>query len=295
MIIQLPRITPRTRPEISSFVIATIESEGIPVPQSSRLRQMHDLYHSGHGTIEPHHRDYETALEGERDMQLLAFAFDQLAQVHTSTAYRGLLKRLVHDSILPQKDRENSPGRDAAFEIYVAGVCTAAQLLPVAFEEPDVTCSLDGTKYALAAKRLKNIQNLQKRISKAAEQIDRSGLIGIIVVDLGPAFNPNNHRIRQMPETVFYSEYEANFKVTWDEHHSRVQEIIARHRVLGIIVHDYHVRQQERDWQLAGMTFRIPSEACSLEDQRLFSKLSMLYVYGLPNQSDASTRPLVLP
>jgi hypothetical protein len=126
MIIQLPRITPRTRPELSSFVIATIEAEGISVPQSSRLRQMHDLYHSGRGTIEPNDPDYETALEGERDMQLLAFAFDQLVQTQTSATYRGLLKRLIHDSVLPQNDREHSPGRDAAFEIYVAGVCTAA-------------------------------------------------------------------------------------------------------------------------------------------------------------------------
>jgi hypothetical protein len=43
------------------------------------------------------------------------------------------------------------------------------------------------------------------------------------------------------------------------------------------------------------MTFRIPCEARSLEEQRLFSKLSTLYVYGLPNQSDALTRALIPP
>lgn len=256
---------------------------------------MHDLYHSGRGTIEPNHPDYELALEAERDMQLLGFAFDQLSQFTFSATYRGLLKRLVHDSLLPQSDRENSHGRDAAFEIHVAGVCAAAQLDPVMFEEPDVTCSFDGIKYSLAAKRLKNIKQLRRRIRKAGEQIDRSGSTGIIMLDLGPAFNPDNHRIRRMPEAVFCSEYATNFNETWSELQPDVQKIISRHRVLGIIVHDYHVRQQDKEWQLAGMTYRVTCEARPRVDQRLFNTLAMLYAYGLPNQSDASTRALFLP
>jgi hypothetical protein len=157
MIILPPTITPRTRPELSSFVIDTIEAEGVSVPPSSRLSRMHDLYHSGFGMIDADHPDYEIALEGERDMQLLAFAFDQVFQTESSDAYLMLVKKLVKDSVLPQNDRQNSPGRDAGFEIYIGAVCTAAQLLPVAWEEPDV---LDGTKYAFAAKRLKGIRNL---------------------------------------------------------------------------------------------------------------------------------------
>ncbi len=295
MIILPPRVTRRTRPELSSFVIATIEAEGVRVPQSSRLRRMHDLYHSGLGTIEPTHPDYEIALEGERDMQLLAFAFDQLAQSESSDVYRGLLKKLVSDSVLPQNDRDNSPGRDAAFEIYVAAVCSAAKLHPVTFEEPDVTCTLDGTKYVLAAKRLKNLRNLKKRVSKAVKQIDRSSLPGVIVLDLGLAFNPSNHRIRRMYDSVFSAEYEANFRVTWSECHSDVQKAMARAHVLGIVVHDYHVRQQDDGWQLAGMTIRVPAQMRSSTERKLFDRLSTLYTYGLPNQSDASSRAILLP
>ena len=295
MIVLPPRITPRTFPELSSFVIATIESEGIAVPPSSRLRRMHDLYHSGVGTIEPHHPDYEIALEGERDMQLLAFAFDQLTELESSREYQGLLKKLVSDSVLPQNDRRNSHGRDAAFEIYAAAVCTAARLLPVVFEEPDVSCVLDGTKYVLAAKRPKTIAKLQRRVSEAVKQIARSGLPGMVVLDVGLAFNPDNHRIRRMAETMFWSGYEANFNVTWSEHQSKVQEIMARADVLGIIVHDYHVRQQDDGWQLAGMTIRIPAVTRTADEQRLFDRLSTLYTYGLPNQNEASSRPLILP
>ena len=295
MITVPPTITPRTRPELCSFVIATIEAAGVHVPPSSRLRRMYDIYHQGIATIGPDHPDFELALEGDRDMQLLAFAFDQLAAMELSDSYRSLLRKLINDSVLPQNDRTHSFGRDAGFEIYVGAVCTASQLLPVVWEEPDVTCILDGTKYGLAAKRLKNIRNIHKRIRKAVEQIERSGLPGLIVLDLSLAFNPNNHRIRQMPETVFWSDYEKNFWATWRNYQSQIQRIVARADVLGIIVHDYHIRQQDDDWQLAGMTMRIPAEARSVKQQRIFDKLSTLYKYGLPNQTDASSRSLILP
>jgi hypothetical protein len=68
MIILPPTITPRTRPELSSFVIDTIEAEGVSVPPSSRLSRMHDLYHSGFGMIDADHPDYEIAVEGEPDV-----------------------------------------------------------------------------------------------------------------------------------------------------------------------------------------------------------------------------------
>lgn len=289
-----PSITRRTRPEISTFVIQTIEAEGIIVPPSSRLSRMHRLYHSGLATIGPDHPDFEVALESERDMQLLAFSFDQLAGVPKTDAFRALLKKLVQDSVLPQNDPKGSPGRDAGFEIYVGGVC-AAHLAPVTWEEPDVACFHEVTKCGLAAKRIKNLKNLYARVRKAVKQIDASSLPGIIVLDLALAFNPENRRLRQMNETIFWAEYEANFKLTWREYQPKVQELMSRGHVLGIVVHDYHVRQQESDWQLTGMTMRVPNETRPAADQRRFDTLSALYTYGLPNQTDSTTRSIILP
>jgi hypothetical protein len=228
-------------------------------------------------------------------MQLLAFAFDQLAATELSDTYRDLLRKLVRDSALPQNDRAKSPGRDAGFEIYVGAVCTASKLLPVAWEEPDVTCVLDGVKHGLAAKRIKNLHNLRQRVSKAVDQIDRSDLPGLIVLDVGLAFNPDNRRIRRMDDVVLWSEYEANFQATWSRYQPHVQRILAHGNVLGIIVHDYHIRQQNDGWQLAGMTTRIPAESRTVEQQRHFNRISTLYTYGLPNQSDASSRPPIFP
>ena len=297
MLILPPTTTPRTRIEMSSFVIATIEKLGVPVPPSSRLRSWQELYHSGSPTIEPDHPEYESAIEGERDMQLLAFAFDQLAQIEPTDEFRKCLSRVVidADSVLPQHDKMQSAGRDAAFEVYVGAVCAAAKLLPVKWEEPDLTCELDGTKFGFAAKRLKSLGQLRKRVRDGVDQIKRSGLPGVIVLDMARALNPDNHRIRQMPDAVFWSQYQENFKVTWSEYQPKIQESLSRANVLGIVVHDYHIRRQGADWQLTGMTIRIPSENQPKAAREQFERLSSLYTFGLPNQSDASNQPIILP
>lgn len=295
MIIIPPTITTRTRPEISSFVIETIESEGIVVPPTSRLRQMHDLWHSGQTSLGPEHPSHEIALEGDRDMQLLAFAFDQLSNKPSSHEYRRLLQKLVSDSVLPQHDRGNSQGRDAAFEVFVGAVCTGAQLQPVNWAEPDVTFTLDDMTYGMAAKRIKNLNNLVKRVKKAVDQIVNTGLPGMVVLDLGLAFNPENKRLRLMSDSIFYAEYEKNLWATWNRYHLPIQKHLARGDVLGIVIHDYHVRPKKEGWQLTGITLRVPSDHATSDQRNLYEKLSTLYVYGLPNQSDATCRPLVIP
>jgi hypothetical protein len=228
-------------------------------------------------------------------MQLLAFAFDQIPAAERSEAFRDRLRMVTDDSALPQNDRAKSPGRDAAFEIHVGAVCAAAKLLPVVWEEPDVTFWLSGVKYGLAAKRLKNARNLRRRIREAVDQINRSHLPGLIALDIGLAFNPENRRVRDVSDAQFLSQYEATFQTIWRRYNPHVQAIMARAKVLGIVVHDYHVRQRGDEWQLAGSTVRIAADARSVAQQREFHKVSTLYVYGLPNQSDASNRPLVVP
>src|SRR4051794_16886111 len=108
--IHLPTTTVlRTRPELSKFVVESIESFDGKVPPTSRLRRIHDLYHSGNPIIGPDHPDFEIALEGERDMQLLGFAFDQLPRTELSRAFRDRIRKLIKDSVLPQQDRKYSP------------------------------------------------------------------------------------------------------------------------------------------------------------------------------------------
>jgi hypothetical protein len=295
MIILPPTIVPRSRPELASFVIDTIEAAGVSVPDSSRLWRMHRLYNSGLTTIEQSHPDYEMALEAERDLQLLAFVFDQCGATALSEGYLERLRLLVGDSVLPQDDPINSPGRDAGFELYAGAICSAAQFLPVIWEEPDVTCVLNGVKYGFPAKRIKSLRSLEQRIRDAVRQIRRSGLPGVIVLDVGVAFNPSNYRLAEMADTIFWNEYYTNCRATWDQYEARIQARLSRANVLGLIIHDYHIRLRNGQWALAGMTMPVAAAARSVEDRRLFSELAYLYTHALPNQDDIENLPIALP
>ena len=90
--------------------------------------------------------------------------------------------------MLPNEDRSHSKGRDAQFELFVAAVCQNAGLHPVAREEPDVTCHIEGIKFGIAAKRIKSVTNLKKHVRKAAQQIEGAGFPGMIALDTNVAF-----------------------------------------------------------------------------------------------------------
>jgi hypothetical protein len=151
MIVTPPTLKPRSRREQSAFVIASIEALGVLVPPGSRLRKMHDLLVAEGDIIQPDDPEFETALEAERDMQLLAFVFDQLGSRLQGNGYHQLAKKLIDDKVLPHHDRTQSVGRDAAFQLFVGAICTSAQFFPVEWEEPDVTCVSAKTKYGFAA------------------------------------------------------------------------------------------------------------------------------------------------
>lgn len=155
------------------FVINTIQNLDVRPHPQSRLMRMHKLFERSHSTcstIQPDHAEFETAIESLRDIRLLEFVFDNLHGDTCDDAFPQLVKRTIKDSVLPQLDLEQSPGRDAQFELYLAALCHASGLRPAVLEEPDVTCVVEGVKFGIAAKRLKSIKEIGNRIKEAADR-----------------------------------------------------------------------------------------------------------------------------
>jgi hypothetical protein len=129
----------RTRAEIANFVIASLNALGIEPRPGSRLMRRQRVMIDAAGIISPDHPEFEIALEADRDMQLLEYVFEQ---DHARSGHPGLVRllhKLTDDSALPQDDREQSTGRDTQFELFVAAICQAAGLIPVDYQEPDMT------------------------------------------------------------------------------------------------------------------------------------------------------------
>ncbi len=137
---------PRTRTEIAEFVIASLNSLGIEAHPNSRLMWMRRVLIEAAGIIPPDHTNFEAALEADRDMQLLEYVFEQN---HAKLGHPGLIRllhKLIDDSVLPQDDREQSRGRDTQFELFVAAICQVAGFVPVDYQEPDVTSTVQGIR-----------------------------------------------------------------------------------------------------------------------------------------------------
>jgi hypothetical protein len=280
----------RTRAENAAFVISSVEALGLKLDPASRLIQMYRVLTQAQGTIARDDPRFPAALEAERDMQLLGFVFDQSNPHRARSDFKAVVKRMLHDSVLPQHDRGESEGRDSQFELFIAAVCQSAGLIPVDYEEPDMTCMVQGIKFGIAAKRLKSVTNLDKRVKKAAQQIGRASLPDIVALDTCIALNRDNERITTpIADERFGRLYSEAMRQFVHEYHERIYRWVVGKGVRGIVFHDHQVRfVTDGDWELASMTYWLPTAHEDGPASRQYSWFHDAYLKGLPNLRDVS-------
>ncbi len=217
-------------------------------------------------------------------MQLLEYVFEQDHAKSGHPGLKRLLRKLTDDSVLPQDDREQSRGRDTQFELFVAAICQAAGFFPVDYQEPDVTCTVESVQIGVAAKRIKSETQVQKRIPKAAKQIQTSGLSGVIALDTSVGLNPNNERItKPIPDEEFVPLYQEAINRFLCRYAKRIKGWVHGRGVIGIVVHDHQVRfETDASWSLCSMTMRFDT-AEGEAGKRLFNSFVFPYVDALPN------------
>ena len=275
----------RTRAETASFVIDAIREVGIEPHPQSRFMQMHRVLTEDTGIIQPDDPNFETALEAERDMPLLGFVFDQSTAHRDRSAFQGLVKRMLDDCVLPQDSRAQSKGRDAQFELFIAAVCQSAGLVPVDYEEPDVTCTVEGVKFGIAAKRVKNVSNLKARVRKAAQQIKAARLPGIVALDACLALNRDNERVvTPISDEQFGRLYEQAFTRFVDDYHEKICHWVDDKGVRGVMFHDHQVRLEPNgQWGLSSMTYWLATAYNDKQAERESLSFRQNYRKGLPN------------
>lgn len=275
----------RTRAENAKFVIEHIKALGFFPNSESRLMKMHNALTNPARFIPPDDPEFETALEAERDLQVLGFVFEQADTHPTEVEFQRLVKNALKDSLLPHEDRNQSKGRDAQFELFVAAICQNAGMFPVAREEPDVTCHVGDIKFGIAVKRIKNATRLEKHVHKAADQIKIAKLPGIIALDTCVALNPNNERITTpIPEEQFRHLYSKAIKRFVDCYYDNFRDWIRGKGVRGIVIHDQQVRfLPNREWSLVGMTMFVNFASKNNRRKQDFAIFEKRYKTGLPN------------
>jgi len=285
-----PNHLPRhTRTEAAAYVIAQFRELGLETP--SRLVEMHRVL--GRGNVPFEDPDFFTALESLRDLHQFLFIFDHLRIHSDNPQFGNEVKHLLNDSALPQHDLKNSPGRDRQFQLYLAAICQNAGLVPVGYEEPDVTCFVDGTKFGIAAKRLKSRKSRQfkNRVQEGADQLKRQGLPGIVALDLSLARNQSNRPIISQIESLMYPmiAYAKNKQLS-DEHGDEIRRLVAGTGVRAVLVMESTLRlRPDRQWWHDGMLSWVPTTRDDEQADPLFEAFYNGFLKGVPNLEDSGT------
>lgn len=158
----------RSLSDAANYILEQFNRFGIEIPEDSRIKSMYDSVcekdGSSRGLISEKDQNFNITREALRDFSQLEFFFDQIRSEEEEGKYTQILKRIIDDSVLPQNDEQNSPGRDAQAETFVFSVCNNAMMKPLFEEPPDITCQVGDVKYGVAVKRIKNLLKLKTRL-----------------------------------------------------------------------------------------------------------------------------------
>jgi hypothetical protein len=243
----------------AKIILRGFEETGVKLPTTSRLARQIDAYLDPKGKLpqilEPDHALFQTAVEAKRDLPQVAFALRQLLPVIPREELKKRLNSLIDDKVLPQENPERSPGRDAQLELFVAALCMRARLDPVFDESPDIRCKLAGQSVGVAVKRIKSTpkrfaHSLKDHVRKAAAQIEKSGLPGIITADISQSLNPTNWRVPQeMSDASFDSACNARVRSFRSQFERQLPDWTEGKGVLGVIFIDSILRSHgTRGW-----------------------------------------------
>lgn len=278
---------PRTRLsriENAAYVIDQLRALGFDPNPSSRLIRMRKVWERGpHSFGTP---DFWIALESDRDMVQLGFIFEQLG-VHAKHAkFLSVVERVLDDSPLAQDDRKQSRGRDAQFELYLAAICQKARMAPVGYDEPDVTCVVNGIPFCMAAKRIKNVQQAADRIKKAAGQVIKSQRLGVIALDMSIGFNRTNAPVvsplhNQMLDMI--NETQANQFI--DQHEKLIAKYCLGKGILGIVVFDFRNRVIKEQWGQHRFAMWTPIDGND-DENRVYQEFYELFCSVMPNRKE---------
>ena len=280
----------RSLSEAANYVLQQFESFGVSIPNSSRIK---DTYRaicnddgSTRGLISEKDATFNEAREALRDFSQLEFFFEQIANKSQKADYRSIIQTIVDDSIFPQDDITDSRGRNTQAEVFAFAVCKNAGMQPT-FEEPDVTCEIDGVRYAIAVKRIKKLSQFVKRVREGAIQIQKRGLTGFLCIDITMATNPKNYSLGMNGQEDALRHWWGKYmKKTVDQYYPKICYAVRAKEVRGIFLHQHYLVRFGKDYCARSMTFGVPTTNNPAEEKE-WTTIYKAFTKGLPNLVDS--------
>jgi hypothetical protein len=278
---------PQKKVERAAYIFERVESLGITISPASRLWQMLRILNTGH--IEYNDVRFPIALEAIKDMHQLGLIVDEMDAHRNDERFVANVRKMLLDAATPQDVNSNTPGRDTQFELYLAAIALRAGMSPVEYEEPDVTCNVEGIKFGIAAKRLKSLDRFEERVKQGAKQIRRANFPGIIACDLTIARNPENRPITSSIQSqLSILTGMAKNRQLFERHEQNIHKWVANAGVRALLVFEftYRVSPGSNSWIHEGMMCWFPTTENNESAASELSAFQRQFLKGIPNLND---------
>jgi hypothetical protein len=278
---------PQKKVEQAAFILERVESLGITINPASRLMRMLRILESGH--IEYSDVRFPVALEAIRDMYQLRLIVDEMDAHRNDLRFVANVKKLLQDAATPQDGNSNTPGRDTQLELYLAAIALRAGMSPVEYEEPDVTCNVEGIKFGIAAKRLKSLDRFEERVKQGAKQIRRANIPGIIACDLTIARNPENRPITSSVQSQLSTlTGMAKNRQLFERYEQNIHQWVANAGVRALLAFEftYRVSPDSSSWIHEGMMCWFPTTKNNESAASELTAFQRQFLKGIPNLND---------
>lgn len=218
-------------------VYAQFSRLGVSTVPSSRINAYRDAFESLKRAKDERRLDHPLAV---RVLQTL-MEFAQLKTIIKAAmaspnraAWEEQLRKLVSGPSAHVAGSKHSPAHNFQFESFVAAVCELSGY-EIGFAEPDVVVRDDSCAFGIAAKRPSSKRRIEKNCRKAANQIIRSGLPGLIALDITPSVYPDQciNTNDLAGATLFVQSAVNNFTA---DNHRMFCDVCSDDAVIGVLV-----------------------------------------------------------
>lgn len=190
--------------------LSKLEGIGIKVHERSRYERIVSEFERAlvakSGRARPEDLDWNLLAEGLCDARELRVI---LASKHVLDQCWLELQQITKGTDYPWKDLDTGP-RDLQFQLFTTAVI-AHSGFEVSLKEPDVVFVYKDHEYSVAAKRVKSLKNLEKRVREAKNQIIGSNHYGFVALGLSQIARQNTGALLvEKPDVL----WEAGEKIT---------------------------------------------------------------------------------
>jgi hypothetical protein len=241
----------RALAEQFDFVDQEIRRRGFIIPAASRLARERELFVGPDGkwrTIFVDDPQFNDATEALRDYKLFEVILDSFPFPVSDVRAQQKLKVSLCDAVDPRAS-EDSPGRDAQCELFVAVTMHKAEQKPrfeatAAVPTPDLRGVVAGQAFYVEVKRVKSPAMLLERVKKGVVQVGHSRLPGALHIDVSFLFNRDRKVVdRKLTDEEFRELHGGWLRAQIAPFEREIRTALAGSHIGGIVFQDHVVRR----------------------------------------------------